>query len=199
MLRMKATVTAAVLSAGLILGVPAAPAQEEAKGDRTRVAGKVTSVSGNTFDLGTRKGAIKVQHDANTEWMGGSEGDLKEGAMVGAAGTIANSVLHASKIGFPKAGRERGARVKRNMIRGEITEDNGHNLTLKTRRGDVGVVWNENTNFHGGTADDLKVGAKIGVRGRPSGEGSAESRAIHAMLIAFKPACEKPAQEQPAA
>lgn len=202
MFRIKPVLVAASLVAGLVLAGTSAVAQEgqQQQKEGFRIVGKVESKSGNTFTLQTRRGEIKVQYDSNTQWVNGSEGDLKDGAIVGAAGTMTNQTLHASKIGYPKEGERVGHRRKPRLIRGEVTGVNGHNFTLKTRRGDVKVVWNEDTKFHNGTAEDVKVGAKLGVAARPSGQSESStgeqqlpSQPIHAQHIVFKADCERPA------
>lgn len=215
MFRIKPVVVAMTLVAGLVLAGTAAVAEEGHGKDAFRTVGKVKSKSGNTFTLETRKGEIKVRYDANTRWVGGTEADLKEGAIVGAAGTKTNDKLHASKIGFPKEGqRPPGERQRRKhrLIRGEVTEVRGHNFTLKTRRGDVKVVWDANTKFHNGTAEDVKVGAKLGVAASPSGPSGQSEQAqasgrertrdlqlpaqpIHAQHVMFKADCERPAEQ----
>lgn len=184
----------AVVAVFLLGALPTA-AQEGTDGEGTskaRAAGEVKSISGNTFVLATpRRGDITVQHDANTEWYGGEASDLEVGSRVGVAGTLTNSVLHAEKIGYADALKKRGMRhrLHNNMIAGEVTEVEGRTFTLQTRRGEVLVTWDDETNFRGGTSDDLKEGTKVGVAGERTSGGEGEPPAVHARGIGFKPEC----------
>lgn len=184
--RMPKLVGAAALTA-VVLGALAvtAGARERTAGNRegARVAGRVTAIDGNTFNLQTRgHGELRVQVDASTRWRGGSQADLQEGSAIGAAGKLTGDVLHADTVAFL------GPMVRRHTIRGEITSTGDHTFTMRTRRGEVTVRWNDDTRFKNGTPEDLVVGARIGVVGHRAEEGSPT---INARGIIFPP--ERPA------
>lgn len=171
-----------VVGLALILGAIPAQSHDRTDSDVQRRWGKVTSIEGNTFTLQTRRaGELKVQHDANTEWYRGSTSELEEGSLVGVVGTLTNDVIHATKVGFIKEG-ERPRHRRPRLIRGEITETGEGQFTLRTRRGEVTVKWNEDTQFHNGASANLEVGAMVGVAGRierpDSEEVSAEARPL---------------------
>lgn len=170
MTRKKLIAGAALVAVALFATAVNVAAGEESK--RVRGFGKVASIEGNTFMMQTRRhGTVKVQHDAKTEWHGGSASDLKVGSIVGVAGVLSNDLIHAEKIGFMKEGRR--PRRKPHLIRGEISAVGDHQFTLKTRRGDITVKWNDETKFRNGGAEDIDAGARVGVAGRPQSEGIA--------------------------
>lgn len=168
----------AALTLVLALGALPAWAEEGAEGrdGRVRIGGKVTSVDGATFTVKTpRRGEVKVQTDASTEWIKGSAEEVKEGVAIVAAGKLTGSVLHADKVGI---GEERPARRARraakHSIKGEVTSVEGNKFTLKTRKGELTVHTSEQTRFVGMEEGELSAGDKVGVVPDCSGARSAE-------------------------
>lgn len=167
--RTRSAIVAALAVALMIGSLPAwaeeGPGRREDKDGMVRIGGKVTAVQGATFTVQTpRRGEIKVQTDASTEWMKGTAEEVKEGVAIFAAGTLTGDVLHAEKVGIGKERMARKARrVAKHSIRGEVTSVQGNKFTLKTRKGELTVHTSEQTRFVGIEEDELSQGDMVGV------------------------------------
>lgn len=155
----------------MVLSMWASPAGAEEPKVRDpgpiKAAGKVTSISGNTFNLQTpKRGELKVQHDSETRWRNLTADALKAGAQVVVMGKLTGDVVHADAVGSVPKARKEGAKkrmAKRHALKGVVTAVKDSGFTLQTKRGKIEVSFNDDTTFRGGSAADIKKGAKIGV------------------------------------
>lgn len=154
----------------LSLGTSPAGAGERKVRDPSsiKVGGKVTSVSGSTFGLETpRRGELKVQHDAQTRWRNLTADALKVGAQLVVKGKLTGDVIRAAVIGsVPPTARKHAAKkriAKRHALNGVVIGVTDSGFTLQTRRGQIEVSYNDETTFRGGSAANIKKGAKIAV------------------------------------
>ena len=155
------------------LGVTSAPAAAPAQ---PRAQGAVSGLTGTCPALSFKLGDTAVTTNDKTRFVGGTCGDVKDGARIGAMGpTDASGAMTAAavRVGPPAtAATGRGAAPAEARLQGAVGSMSGACPALTFMLGTTTVHTTDKTRFEGGQCSDVKDGARAGVAGPRAADGS---------------------------
>jgi hypothetical protein len=160
-----------------------------------KIRGKVTAIEGDVIVIENPQGSQRITTNAETKFRIGQEDgsltDITADNFVLALGEkgddsfVARVVVAITKEQLKKHGRR---------VHGEVTAIDGTSFTLQTaHRGELTILTDEATQYRtpGGeevSFDDIEVGAKVIVAGKPV-EG--QEKTIQAIIVGLRPAAEQ--------
>jgi hypothetical protein len=152
------------------------------------VRGKVTAVEGRTLVITIREGEKEVMttsetyfHIPNVEEP--SLDDIEMGSIITVLGQEDGSTFTAQILAVARARLQRKARIRQNMVGGEVTAIEGTTLTIETRQGEKTILTDEDTRFRipgveNPSLKHIEVGNKIIALGRRNQDGDFVAKVV---------------------
>ncbi len=160
-----------------------------------KIRGKVTAIEGDVIVIENRQGSQRITTNAETKFRIGQEdgslADITADNFVLALGEKEDDSFVARVV---VAVTKEQLRKQVLRVRGEVTAIDRTTFTLQTpRRGELTVLTDESTQYltlsgEEVSFDDIEVGAKVIVAGKPVED---QEKTLQAVLIGLRPAAEQ--------